>query len=285
VNSLSIVIVNYNTCEDLRVSLQALHNSSVHPEIIVVDNASTDDSAAMVRSEFGEVKLIEPGRNIWYCGGNNLGIAAAQGDHILLLNPDTVVQPNSLAIMMAFMETHPEYAGATMQLRYPDGSIQRTCSRKITFEYLLLTHTMLGWLLPGAKRTAEAAHWYGSWQRDRDYDVETMPGSCTLMRRGELEYDGDLFLYFPEDDLAHRFAGRKFRFLSEGYITHREKSSTRSWRAIAIYYRDLMVFMRKHYGRIASLVLWLLSRPLYWGMAIRWRIKSPDDSRTRRATT
>jgi len=276
--------VNYNTREDLRACLQALRRGIVQPEIIVVDNDSTDGSAEMVRTEFGEVKLIEPERNMWYCAGNNLGIAAAQSEYVLLLNPDTIVQRNSLAIMLAFIKANPEYAGVTMQLRYPDGNIQRTCSRRITFEYLLLTHSLLGWLLPGAKQTAEAAHWYASWQRDRDYDVETMPGSCSLMRRGELEYDSDLLLYFPEDDLARRFTERKFRFLAESYITHREKSSTRSWRAIAIYYRDLMVFMRKHYGRAASMVLWLLSRPLYWGMALRWRIHPPGESRTRRTT-
>ncbi|MCC6614847.1 MAG: glycosyltransferase family 2 protein [Anaerolineae bacterium] len=283
-NSLSVVIVNYNTREDLRACLQALRGSTLKAEIIVVDNDSKDDSAAMVRAEFGEVKLIEPERNLWYCAGNNAGIAAAQGEYVLLLNPDTVVQPDSLATMMSFIESHPDYAGVTMQLRYPDGNIQRTCSRRITFEYLLLTHTFLGWLLPGAKRTAESAHWYASWRRDRDHDIETMPGSCTLMRRGELEYDGDLQLYFPEDDLAHRFTGRKFRFLAETYITHREKSSTRSWGAIAIYYRDMMTFMRKRYGRAPSLLLWLLSRPLYWGMALRWRIRPPDDTRTRRTS-
>ncbi|MCL4248521.1 MAG: glycosyltransferase family 2 protein [Anaerolineae bacterium] len=284
-NNLSVVVVNYNTREDLRACLHALRGSSLQPEIIVVDNASSDDSAAMVRSEFGEVKLIAPGRNTWYCGGNNLGVAAAEKDYVLLLNPDTVVQPDALAVMLTFLEMHSDYAGVTMQLRYPDGAIQRTCSRRLTLEYLLLTHTVLGWLLPGARRTAEAAHWYAGWERDRDYDVETMPGSCTLMRRNDLEYDEDLLLYFPEDDLARRFTGRKFRFLASTYITHREKSATRSWHAIEIYYRDLMVFMRKHFGQPARLVLWLLSRPLYWGMALRWRIKPPGDQRTRRSTT
>ncbi len=283
-STVSVVIVNYNTRDDLRACLVALA-ASERPadEIIVVDNASSDGSAEMVRAEFPAITLIEPGHNTWFCGGNNLGAAFAQGDYVLLLNPDTVVQPGSLGALMAFMETHPEYAGATMQLRYPDGSIQRTCSRLIAYRWLLLTHTPLGWLQPGARRAADDRHWYAEWGRDSDRDVETMPGSCTLMRRADFAYDSDLRLYFPEDDLARRFAGQKFRFLASAYIIHREKSATRSWGALVLYYRDLLHFTRKHFGWQAAALLWLLSRPLYWGMALRWRIRPPSETRARRA--
>ncbi|HLU11049.1 MAG TPA: glycosyltransferase, partial [Oceanobacillus sp.] len=71
-DKLSIIIVNYNTREDLRLCLTALRDCQPMPEVIVVDNASKDGSAEMVRDEFPQVTLLAPGRNTWFCGGNNL---------------------------------------------------------------------------------------------------------------------------------------------------------------------------------------------------------------------
>lgn len=271
---LSVIIVNYNTCADLRACLTALHDCRPMPEVIVVDNASSDGSAEMVAAEFPRVVLLTPGRNTWFCGGNNLGVAVAHGEYALLLNPDTVPPPGAMAALVQFMDAHPDYAGATLQLRYPDGTIQRTCSRIPTYRYLLLAHTPLGWLLRGARQRAAAHHWYEDegWARDRDFDVEAIPGSCTLMRRAELKLDENLLLYFPEDDLAQRHAGRKFRFLAEPPIIHREKSATRTPLATRIYFRDMLTYTRKHHGWAGMALLWLLSRPLDWGLAIKWRL-------------
>jgi GT2 family glycosyltransferase len=240
-----------------------------------VDNASTDGSADMVAHLFPDVTLLNLGRNTWFCGGNNLGLAVARAEYALMLNPDTVVPPGALTSMVEFMDVHPDYAGATMQLRYPDGGIQRTCSRIPTYAYLLLNHSPLGWLFPGWRKRLNEWHWYTGWERDSNFDVQAVPGSCTLMRREDLRLDENLLLYFPEDDLAQRFAGSKFRFLAEPHIIHREKSSTRTWSATRIYYRDMLVYTRKYHGWIGAALLWLCSRPLYWGMAIRWRFKKP----------
>lgn len=269
-DKLSIIIVNYNTREDLRLCLTALRDCQPMPEVIVVDNASKDGSAEMVRDEFPQVTLLAPGRNTWFCGGNNLGIQAAHRDYVLLLNPDTIPSQAALEAMVRFMDEHPDYAGATSQLRYPDGVIQRTCSRIPTYRYLILTQTPLRWLLSGMRKRAEAWHWYEGWERDTDYDVEAMPGSCLLMRRDQLQLDDRLLLYFPEDDLGRRMEGRKFRFLASNPIVHREKSATRNALATRIYFRDLIVYTRKHHGLTGSALMWLLTRPLLWGMMLRW---------------
>lgn len=275
---LSVIIVSYNTRDDLQACLTALmqSHSAAETEIIVVDNASSDGSAAMVRAHFPAVRLLEPGRNLWFCGGNNHGLDQATGDYTLLLNPDTLVQPGSLAALVGFMDDHPEYAGVTMQLRYPPaagsgevGVIQRTCSAVTTYRYLLLTHTVLTFLLPGLRQRAEAAHWDANWARDRDHDVAAMPGSCALMRRDDLRLEGRLRLYFNEDDLARRFAGRRFRFLAGPHIVHREKSATRTRLATRIYFDDLLIFTGLHFGAARRVVLWALSRPLLWGVLAR----------------
>jgi GT2 family glycosyltransferase len=263
---LSVVIVNYNTREDLRACLESLRSCRPMPEVIVVDNDSRDGSADMVRDAFPEVVLLAPGRNTWFCGGNNLGLAAAHGEYALLLNPDTIVPTGVLARMVAFMDTNSDYAGITVQLRYPDGSIQRTCSRVPTYAYLMLNHTLLGWLLRRWRARENARHWYADWGRDERRDVEVLPGSCLMMRRETLWLDDTLLLYFPEDDLARRYAGAKFCYLADAHIIHREKAATRTWTATRVYFRDLMLYTRKHHGTAQAALLWLGSRPLVWGM-------------------
>lgn len=278
---LSIVIVNYNAKEDLRRCLASLLNTQLlpdgtFPEIIVVDNASSDGSAAMVKQEFPIIKLIEPNKNTWFCGGNNLGSQAATGDYVLLLNPDTVVPPDALFTLMDFITKHPEYAGVTLQLRYPNGEIQRTCSRAPSYHYLLLTQTVYGFLRPNAKKEAETHHWYAGWERDRDFDVAAVPGSCTLVKREDAHLDENLLLYFPEDDLAKRFDGRLFRFIASPSIEHREKSVTRTARASSIYFRDLIAYTHKHHGVARAVLMWVLSRPLHWGIQLRWLRRKPN---------
>lgn len=267
--ALSVVIVNYNARDLLRACLRSLAASvGVALEIIVVDNASRDGSAQMVQAEFPDVRLMALERNTWFCGGNNIGSAAASADTVLLLNPDTVVAPDALAQMVRFLAEHPDYVGVTAQLRYPDGGIQRTCSRVPTYAYLLANHTPLGWLFPLWRRRLNARHWYDGWARDEDYDVAAIPGSCTLMRKADIRLDDDLLLYFPEDDLAARHGG-KCRFLAAAKIEHHEKSVTKTWLATRIYFRDMLVYTRKHHGWLAAGLLWGLSRPVLWGMWLR----------------
>ncbi len=273
-SDLSIVIVNYNTRDDLRACLTALDPLDPPAEVIVVDNGSTDGSGAMVETEFPRVVLLAPGKNLWFCGGNNLGIAAARAPYVLLLNPDTIPQPGALEALLTFADAHPEYAGVTAQLHYPNSVVQRTCSRIPTYRYLLFNHTPLGWLLRGQSLRENAHHWYFDWDRTTSREVEVVPGSCLLSRRDDLLLDDALLLYFPEDDLAQRM-GAPFYFLAEARITHREKAATRNWTATRVYFRDLLIYTRKHHGEMRGWLLWLLSRPLYYAMWLRRHLGTP----------
>ena len=272
---LSVIIVSYNSRADLERLLPALRAQSLPHEVIVVDNASRDGTPDVLRERFPEVRLIEPGENLYFCRGNNLGLDAACAGYALLLNPDTLPPPDALHALVAFMDAHPDYAGVTAQLRYPDGGIQRTCSRIPSYRYLLLSQTVLRFVLRGPLRRAEAHHWYTAegWARDRDRDVEAAPGSCILMRRADLRLNPALQLYFNEDDLARRFAGRRFRFLASVRIEHREKSVTRSASASRLYFRDLIVYTRQHHGAARAALLWLAALPLAWAIALRWRLR------------
>ena len=268
---LSVVIVSYNTRELLRNCLRSLRNSQgLALEIIVVDNASSDGSAEMVREDFPEVQLHAQTANSWFCGGNNIGSAAATADYVLLLNPDTEVAPDALAQMLRFLRENESYRGVTAQLVYPHGAIQQTCAGIPSFENLLLDYSLLGWLLVRRKKRRHAELVYADWDRRSDRDVAAIPGSCTLLRRAVARLDDDLLLYFPEEALARRLGG-PMRFLAAARIVHHEKSSTRNWLATRIFFRDMLVYTRKHHGAWRMLLLWLLSRPVYWAMWLKNR--------------
>ncbi len=268
---LSVIIVSYNTRDLLRNCLRSLRASQgVDLEIIVVDNASADGSAAMVRDEFPEARLLAQSANSWYCGGNNIGLEAARADHALLLNPDTEIAGDAPARLLRFARSHPEYVGVTAQLVYPHGAIQPTCAALPRYLDLLLNYSALKFLLPARSQRSQAAMTYADWDRRSDRDVAAIPGACTLMRRDDARLDEDLLLYFPEEDLARRHR-RKMRFLASARVLHHEKSSTRNWLATRIFFRDLLVYCRKHHGGPRMLLLWLLSRPLYWLMWLKNR--------------
>jgi GT2 family glycosyltransferase len=267
---LSVVIVNYNTRDLLRDCLRSLQAVTIPLEVIVVDNASSDGSAVMVADEFPDVTLLAQSENTWFCGGNNIGVVASSGELVLLLNPDTVVQPNALETLVAFMDENPDYAGCTARMHYPDGSVQRTCSRIPTYSYLLLSHTFIGAIFRRWRDRLTRHHWYDDegFTRNQSRDVAVIPGSCMLMRRDCYPLDDDLLLYFPEDDIAQRHADKRFRFVAEAHITHREKSATRSWLASRVYFRDLLFYTRKHHGIAGVALMWTLTRPTWIGMRI-----------------
>lgn len=266
---LSVVIVNYNTCDLLRNCLQSLVDSlGLTLEIIVVDNASSDGSSQMVTQEFPTVIMLAQSSNTWFCGGNNIGIDYATAEYVLLLNPDTVVASDALYLMLDFIKSNPSYIGVTAQMHYPDGGIQQTCSKIPTYTSLILNYTPLGWLLPFLKRRINRDLWYNGWERDRSREVEVIPGSCTLMRRDHIGLDDELLLYFPEDTLARKYHKLAY-FLADAKIEHHEKSATQTWSATSIFFRDMLVYTRKHHGVIAMMILWLLSRPLYLGMWLK----------------
>src|SRR5262245_22468561 len=122
----SIVLVSWNTCEVLRSCLESIfaHTSSLRFEIIVVDNASADQSVAMLRERFPQVSVIANRANLGFARACNQGMRLAQGRLILLLNSDTYVRDDVIARMADYVLSRPEVAMAGCQLRYPDDKIQ-----------------------------------------------------------------------------------------------------------------------------------------------------------------
>jgi N-acetylglucosaminyl-diphospho-decaprenol L-rhamnosyltransferase len=283
---LSIVITSYNTRELLRRCLRSIQaeKGSLDLEIIVVDNASRDASAEMIRQTAPEANLIEPGHNTWATGGNNLGIAAATGDYTLLLNPDTVILPGTLQTTLTYLRQHPQVGAVSCKSYFPgheDEGAQPTCSRFPRYLDLILDYTFLGLALSSFRRRRRAYMWYGDWKRDTSRSVEVIPGSYMMLPTPLLKsidgYDRQIKLYYVEDDICKKVidAGYDVYFLAEAVFLHEERASTSQvWRlASQIYFDDLIIFCRKYYGTPATILLQFLMTPMRWAMDIRQALR------------
>lgn len=279
---LSTVIVNYNTRDKLARALESLLVAGGVPdhEIIVVDNASSDGSAPMVRERFPAVRLIEPGENRWFSGGNNLGIRAARGEYVHILNPDTAALPGALPALIAALDADASLGAVTSRMTYDDGTLQRNCSRRATYADLVLGYTFVGALLPGWRDRRRARMWYAEWDRESDREVEIAPGSNILARRAVLMqiggFDERLKLYFTEDDLGVRIAaqGCAIRYIAGATIVHDEHASTIPIQRLAtrIYFDDLITYARLHFGAARARLLAALVRPTRAAIALRQRL-------------
>jgi len=201
---LSIIIVSWNVSDLLRACLKSLTTddrpstivgplSIVHgpwsAEIIVVDNASSDGSAEMVADEFPRVRLIANSENRGFTGGNNQGLALAEGRHILFLNPDTEVVGDALATMLTYMDAHPAVGALGPQLRYGDGSLQSSRRRFPTFATALFESTPLAWHWPDNPwarryRMEERGPLEVSTDAASQHGVKTSPPTPPLRREG-----------------------------------------------------------------------------------------------------
>ncbi len=280
---LSIVIVNYNTREPLRRCLGSIqaHHSGLDLEVIVVDNASQDGSADMAREVMPEAVVIEPGRNTWFSGGNNIGAWKASGEYLLILNPDTVFQPGTLPTMLNYLRSHPDVGLVTCQMRFPDGSFQRTCSRLPQYVDLLLDYTLLGFIRPLRNRRHDYM-FYADWNRESSRPVEVAPGSNLMLRSATMRqingFDEALKLYFTEDDLCRRIlqTGCEIHFIAEALLIHEERASVNQVRRTAsqIYFDDLLIYARKYFGSTRAALLQIMIFPMRRAMDIAQWLRS-----------
>src|SRR5438477_719731 len=157
---ISVIIVNYNVREFLRGALESVRRSfafgNLTGEIFVVDNASRDKSAEMVRAEFPEVKLLALQENIGFAKANNLAMRQASGKHLLILNPDAILGEDTLRVMVDFMESHPEAGVAGCKLLNADGSFQISCRRGFPTPWASFTKLFgLSGFFPNSPRFAQ----------------------------------------------------------------------------------------------------------------------------------
>ncbi len=259
---LSVVLVNWNTRDLLRACLASLRTALADvtggSEVIVVDNASTDGSAAMVAAEFPEVRLVANQENRNYAAGNNQGLAAARGRWVLLLNPDTEVPRGAPGALIQCLEEHSQAAAVAPALTYPDGRLQESVRGFPGPQALLGELTGLARCVPhspwGTYRAAQPP-------QDRVSEVDQPMTSALLFRRSALDqvghFDEDFPLFFNDVDLCFRLQLAGWRILYDPRIrvVHHGGASTRQVRpeAIRLSHLGLQRFYARHYrSRLAA---------------------------------
>lgn len=281
---LAIIIVNYNTSALLRdclCSLYASDTGGLSVAACVVDNASPDDSVAMVRAEFPQTHLIANAANVGYPQANNQGLryfgfsdrtstpadgqAEALPNFALLLNPDTVLPPHALAEMVAFMAAHPQAGAAGPKLVRLDGSLDWACRRSFPTPESSLYHlAKLDRLFPRSPRFAR----YDLRYLDPDIvtRVDAIVGAFMLVRCAAIVQAGLLdetfFMYGEDLDWAKRITdcGWEVWYNPAVTVTHvKEAASRHSYRARVEFYRALTIFYEKHYRATTSFWMdWLI---------------------------
>jgi GT2 family glycosyltransferase len=257
---LSIAIVNWNTRDLLLDALESIFQSAgVAPEVIVVDNASSDGSADAVRSRFPQVRLIANAVNAGYARGNNQAIEAACGGYVLLLNPDVVVPKSGLFRALDFMRAHPEAGALGVRQIHPDGRLQRSVRGFPTPAAVLWELLGFARLLPRSRRFgAYRMTWF---TYDCEAEVDQPMGTFLLLSSKAITQIGMLDQAFPiffnEVDwcLRCKRAGWKIYFTPDVEIVHYGGASTVQVGAAMAWEsrRGLLAFYAKHY-----------SGPQYW---------------------
>jgi GT2 family glycosyltransferase len=255
---LSIIIVNYNTKDLLTQCLKSLYGPK-HPfdfEVIVVDNGSQDSSVAMIQQDFKQVRLLQKRDNLGFAKANNLGLAIARGEYILLLNSDTIVLNDALEKLVTFLDQTPEVAVVTGRLVYPDFSDQKVARRFPTpLNALFGRTTFLTRLFPKNKYTQEyllsARHNF-----KEPFEVDWVSGACLMVKRRVLEEVGLLderfWMYWEDADLCWRIKQRGWKVycIPRAIIIHYEGKSVSKKgknRAILEFNKSAYYYYRKHF--------------------------------------
>lgn len=230
----SIIIVSYNTADLTVACLESVFASQrVSYEVFVVDNASQDGSAGIVRKKFPEVRLVANEENRGFGAANNQALQECSGRYVIFLNPDTTVEPNSFFKMAAYMDAHPKVGLAGPRVLNPDGTRQDSMSARY----------------PG--------HRYGA------ADLGTLPGNiacvlgaCQIASASLLReiggFDEDFFLYGEDQDICLRIRKRGFEigFIDDAAIMHHGGQSERTTLPAEVVRKKIraeLLFYHKHY--------------------------------------
>lgn len=253
------VIVNYNSGGMLVNAVDSLLRSSVRPDIEVVDNASTDGSIAAVRDgkEYDDqVNITVNDANLGFARANNQVLKARRADYYLLLNPDCVVEENTIEALMTAMHDDPAIGLAGGRLTNPDGSIQKTSKRRFPTPWASLARVL------GLHRDASASGRFADFDLAAEdggaHDieaVEAISGAMMFVRGNALEKVGLLdegyFMHCEDLDWCKRFqdAGYKVAYVPRAKAVHFKGGSGRGPKVVWHLHRGMIRFYRKHYRR------------------------------------
>ncbi len=261
---LSVCIVTFNSGDTIAECLESVRcQLGIAVEAIVVDNASRDDSAARAEA-FPFCRVIRNSHNVFFAPANNQALRAARGEFVLVLNPDTVLEPDTAATMVAELRARPDVGAAICTIigDAADGTteVPHWWSRR-TFSHLL--GSLHPWLWWRERRVAAATK-----SPTKVIDVDVISDACLFARRTTIEsigwYDERYRLYFTEDDICHRLwaAGWSVQYCPVARVRHHGSTSTRKAPRLWLRWltvQDLLTYARRYHGRGAFCVLAIAS--------------------------
>ena len=260
---ISIIIVNYNVKDYLANCISSLMSSAVDADvqIIVIDNDSFDGSVEMLKHEFPQVDIIAHQENVGFGKAVNAGIDRSKGDYILVLNPDTIVQENTLATLLNRMADRRDVGICGPKILNADGTLQLSCKRSFPTPWVAFPKLLgLSALFPGSK-------WAGRYNLtyldpDEEHSVDAVSGSCMFIRRKVIDEIGlfdERFFMFGEDlDLCFRAmeADWEIKYVPATQIVHYKGESVKvaPFDSIQWFYQAMSLFVDKHFSKTSSLI-------------------------------
>ncbi len=275
---LTVVIVNYNVQHFLEQCLHSVEKAlrKTSGEVWVVDNNSVDGSTAMVKNKFPWVHLVESKINLGFSKGNNLAIEKASGEYILLLNPDTLVEEDTFAKMVTFMDEHLDAGGLGVKMVDGQGHFLPESKRGLPTPAVAFYKIFgLAALFPKSKTFGK--YHLGFLDKNKNHDIEILSGACMLLRKSVIEKVGMLdetfFMYGEDIDLSYRIvkAGFKNYYFADTRIIHYKGESTKksSVNYVFVFYRAMIIFAKKHFSqKNASIFSVLINLAIYMRASI-----------------
>lgn len=275
---LSIVIVSYNVRDLLEQCLQSVSSSrsereTLQLETFVVDNASSDHSATMVREKFPAVRLIANADNRGFAAANNQAFPMTRGRYVLMLNPDTEVKPGALETLVRFMDGCPRAGACGGKLVYGDGSLQHSAFAFPTLAQIFVDFFPLNWRLTNSRLNGRyPVDWYA---RGEPFQIDHPLGADFLVRREAAEQvgwlDNRFFMYCEEIDWAMRLkrAGWQIWCVPQAVVVHHEAQATRQFRdkMFVELWRARKRLFEKHYSPMFRWIAWRIVRLGLWNEA------------------
>ena len=255
---LSVVIVNYNVSCFLEQALNSVFKAlrNVDGEVFVVDNNSVDDSLEMLAAKFPQVHVIANKENVGFARANNQAIRLAQGEYVLLLNPDTVVEEDTFEKCIRFMDETPDAGGLGVKMVNGKGEFLPESKRGIPLPSVAFYKLFgLSKLFPRSRKFG--AYHLSYLSDDEIHSVEVLAGAFMMMRRSVLDQvgllDEDYFMYGEDIDLSYRIlkGGYKNYYFPETRIIHYKGESTKtgSLNYVHVFYKAMQIFARKHFSQ------------------------------------
>jgi len=259
---LTILVTNWNGCSVLRECLRSIYGKTADLtfEVIVVDDASTDESVEMVTKEFPQAELVAGKVNVGYVRANNLGVARAKGKYVLLLNSDTYLLDNALKTLTDFMESNSSVGVCGAWLKNRDLSSQVSYGSHPSFVQALVGAAFLPELFPAWRLPNRGVKPFGKTSEPAEVDYIT--GADLLTRRSLIEemglFDERFTAYCEETDFCYRVrhaARQSIMFVPSAVIIHLEGASYNKLgrRKTSIYYKSTNLFLEKHHGTLYAI--------------------------------